>query len=187
MTKLCARGKAAAKRKFKVYPSAYANAYASKICAGKAKDPSGVKRKDWGPKKMMIGGFGIFSKKKNDKEEAKKSTQEENANKKKKRLEELKKEIGAKEGVSVRPYNPKDKKQKKITDRQNPISEYDPKTKKLKYTAVNTGGSMKIKKVIKGLKKASKLHAGQAKTLSTIKLSRGGGAAIKGTNFKGIF
>ena len=27
MTKLCARGKAAAKRKFKVYPSAYANAY----------------------------------------------------------------------------------------------------------------------------------------------------------------
>ena len=36
MTKLCPRGKAAAKRKFKVYPSAYANAYASKICAGKA-------------------------------------------------------------------------------------------------------------------------------------------------------
>ena len=51
MTKLCARGKAAAKRKFKVYPSAYANAYASRICAGKIKDPSGVKRKDFkGPK-----------------------------------------------------------------------------------------------------------------------------------------
>ena len=51
MTKLCARGKAAAKRKFKVYPSAYANSYASKICAGKIKDPSGVKRKDFkGPK-----------------------------------------------------------------------------------------------------------------------------------------
>ena len=45
MTKLCPRGKAAAKRKFDVYPSAYANAYASKICAGKIKDPSGVKRK----------------------------------------------------------------------------------------------------------------------------------------------
>ena len=44
MTKLCPRGKAAAKRKFKVYPSAYANAYASKICAGKIKDPSGVRR-----------------------------------------------------------------------------------------------------------------------------------------------
>lgn len=51
MTKLCPRGKAAAKRKFRVYPSAYANAYASKICAGKIKDPSGVKRKDFkGPK-----------------------------------------------------------------------------------------------------------------------------------------
>ena len=59
MTKLCARGKAAAKRKFRVYPSAYANAYASKICAGKIKDPSGLKRKDFkGPKPAgkKIGG-----------------------------------------------------------------------------------------------------------------------------------
>tara|TARA_R100000781_G_scaffold33049_1_gene24024 strand:+ start:1718 stop:2425 length:708 start_codon:yes stop_codon:yes gene_type:complete len=56
MTKLCPRGKAAAKRKFKVYPSAYANAYASKICAGKIKDPSGVKRKDFkGPKPAKKG------------------------------------------------------------------------------------------------------------------------------------
>lgn len=56
MTKLCPRGKAAAKRKFRVYPSAYANAYASKICAGKIKDPSGVKRKDFrGPKPMAQG------------------------------------------------------------------------------------------------------------------------------------
>jgi hypothetical protein len=58
MTKLCPRGKAAAKRKFKVYPSAYANAYASKICAGKIKDPSGVKRKDFkGPKPAKEGMF----------------------------------------------------------------------------------------------------------------------------------
>ena len=58
MTKLCPRGKAAAKRKFKVYPSAYANAYASKICAGKIKDPSGVKRKDFkGPKPARNGKF----------------------------------------------------------------------------------------------------------------------------------
>ena len=58
MTKLCPRGKAAAKRKFKVYPSAYANAYASKICAGKIKDPSGVKRKDFkGPKPAVVGAF----------------------------------------------------------------------------------------------------------------------------------
>ena len=58
MTKLCPRGKAAAKRKFAVYPSAYANAYASKICAGKIKDPSGKKRKDFrGPKpKKAMGG-----------------------------------------------------------------------------------------------------------------------------------
>ena len=57
MTKLCPRGKAAAKRKFKIYPSAYANAYASKICAGKIKDPSGTKRKDWGPKKANEGTY----------------------------------------------------------------------------------------------------------------------------------
>jgi len=58
MTKLCPRGKAAAKRKFSVYPSAYANAYASKICAGKIKDPSGVKRKDFkGRKKAAAGGL----------------------------------------------------------------------------------------------------------------------------------
>ena len=58
MTKLCPRGKAAAKRKFKVYPSAYANAYASKICAGKIKDPSGAKRKDFkGPKPAAKGAM----------------------------------------------------------------------------------------------------------------------------------
>jgi len=64
MTKLCSRGKAAAKRKFKVYPSAYANAYASKICAGKIKDPSGKKRKDWGPKKANKGLHAEVEKKK---------------------------------------------------------------------------------------------------------------------------
>ena len=58
MTKLCPRGKAAAKRKFKVYPSAYANAYASKICAGKIKDPSGVKRKDFRGSKAKGGRIG---------------------------------------------------------------------------------------------------------------------------------
>ena len=49
MGKLCARGKAAAKRKFKVYPSAYANMAASKYCkdpnyAKKAKGKSGKKK-----------------------------------------------------------------------------------------------------------------------------------------------
>mgnify|MGYP003138969643 CR=1 FL=1 len=44
MAKLCAKGKAAAKRKFKVYPSAYANMYASGVCSGRIK-PSKKKKK----------------------------------------------------------------------------------------------------------------------------------------------
>jgi len=40
--KLCAKGKAAAKRKFDVYPSAYANMYASAVCSGKV-TPGGKK------------------------------------------------------------------------------------------------------------------------------------------------
>jgi hypothetical protein len=44
MAKLCAKGKAAAKRKFKVYPSAYAIMYGSAVCSGKIK-PGGKKKK----------------------------------------------------------------------------------------------------------------------------------------------
>ena len=44
MGKLCARGKAAAKRKFKVYPSAYANAYAVRVCKGNIKGPDGKRK-----------------------------------------------------------------------------------------------------------------------------------------------
>ena len=40
---LCARGKAAAKSKFAVYPSAYANMYASAVCSGKV-TPGGKKK-----------------------------------------------------------------------------------------------------------------------------------------------
>lgn len=43
-TKLCARGKAAAKAKFKVYPSAYANGYAVSVCKGKIAGLDGNKR-----------------------------------------------------------------------------------------------------------------------------------------------
>ena len=46
MAKLCAKGKAAAKRKFKVYPSAYANMYAGSICSGKTVE--GGKKADGG-------------------------------------------------------------------------------------------------------------------------------------------
>ena len=52
---------------------------------------------------------------------------------------------------------------------------------------VSARNKQKINKVVKGLTKASKTHAGQAKTLKSLKLSRGGGAAIRGTNFKGVF
>ena len=45
MAKLCPAGKAAAKKKFKVYPSAYANIWASKYCKGKV-----------GRNKMNTGG-----------------------------------------------------------------------------------------------------------------------------------
>jgi len=43
-------------------------------------------------------------------------------------------------------------------------------------SGMKAGGPVKakLKKVIGGLKKASKLHAGQAKTLSTIKMKEGG-------------
>ena len=164
MTKLCPRGKAAAKRKFKVYPSAYANAYASKICAGKAKDPSGVKRKDWGPKKAKKGKMMIMIAIGKPKK-ANKGLHAESKKKKK-----------------AIPGDP-DERRDYIRKIQNPISEYDKKGK-LKYTAANKG---KIMQVANKLEKASKAHAGQAKTLKSLKLSRGGGAAIRGTNFKGVF
>ena len=43
-TKLCSRGKAAAKAKFDVYPSAYANGYGIQDCKGKIKGLDGKKR-----------------------------------------------------------------------------------------------------------------------------------------------
>ena len=52
MAKLCPKGKAAAKRKFDVYPAAYANMYASAVCSGKVK-PGGKKKK----KKKNTGGM----------------------------------------------------------------------------------------------------------------------------------
>ena len=103
MTKLCPRGKAAAKRKFRVYPSAYANAYASKICAGKIKDPSGVKRKDFkGRKPAFIGGLM----KKKDDPKAKEAVQKRKLGErikkqkqdKKEALDKLKKELNMKAG-----------------------------------------------------------------------------------------
>jgi len=61
VAKLCARGKAAAKRKFDVYPSAYANMYASSVCSGKT-TPGGKKKK-----KMANGGEVSVSQKRKKK------------------------------------------------------------------------------------------------------------------------
>jgi hypothetical protein len=43
-TKLCSRGIAAAKAKFEVYPSAYANGYAVQVCKGDMPGTDGKKR-----------------------------------------------------------------------------------------------------------------------------------------------
>jgi hypothetical protein len=53
MSKLCARGKAAAKAKYKVYPSAYANGYAVQVCKGKQPGSDGKKKASsgWSKKK----------------------------------------------------------------------------------------------------------------------------------------
>ena len=101
MTKLCPRGKAAAKRKFKVYPSAYANAYASKICAGKIKDPSGVKRKDFrGPKPAATGGI-MKNDKKNKQQADPAKLIKKRKDSKKEALERMKKELGMRKGAMM--------------------------------------------------------------------------------------
>ena len=137
MTKLCPRGKAAAKRKFKVYPSAYANAYASKICAGKIKDPSGVKRKDFkGPKPAAKGAM-----------------------------------MKAKKGKAIMiviGVGKKKPKKKMMGGVARTAGAQSAMGRLQKAGMMNTGGDAKIKKVIKGLNKASKLHAGQAKSLGTL-------------------
>jgi hypothetical protein len=43
-TKLCARGKTAAKAKYKIFPSAFANGYAVQVCQGKKPGLDGKKR-----------------------------------------------------------------------------------------------------------------------------------------------
>ena len=54
--------------------------------------------------------------------------------------------------------------------------------KKKKPIAMNHGGiaKKKVDGVVKGLKKASKLHAKQAKTLKTLKFSKGGKTKSRG-------
>jgi hypothetical protein len=130
MTKLCPRGKAAAKRKFKVYPSAYANAYASKICAGKIKDPSGVKRKDFrGPKPSKAMGGRIY------KAEGGVSLQER-ATERKKLIEKSK---PAREKIGVTRPGPQPKTKTKVDPRI-----HQRKKPKMKGSAIE--GNMKMMK-----------------------------------------
>ena len=105
MTKLCERGKKAAKAKFKVYPSAYANAYASKICAGKIKDPSGVKRKDFKGPKPASAKEGMMTE--IEIERAQRETFKRNQRREQNRLMEayekkLRKNQGSRTGTTVR-------------------------------------------------------------------------------------
>jgi hypothetical protein len=174
MTKLCARGKAAAKRKFKVYPSAYANAYASKICAGKAKDPSGLKRKDWGPKKASEGAEIKVNKVIKGLKKASKTHAAQ--------AKTLQTVVKASDGISV----------EKLKIEAQKIIDNFPKEKKYNYK--------KPKKKPYNLTKPTGL--GRAMTLDTttnisgaaVPLQkmcggevRGSGAANRGTKFKGVF
>jgi len=176
MTKLCPRGKAAAKRKFKVYPSAYANAYASKICAGKAKDPSGVRRKDWGPKKMKRGG-GVDTTTSPSVEELARAlagkdkvTDADRARAKNRLMpgRSTPQAITSRKSIKDFMENRKKMKEKRGADRKVKANLREIVARK------KDGGEIKINKVIKGLKKASKLHAAQAKTLETVKKADGG-------------
>ena len=59
---LYARVKAEAKRKFKVYPSAYANMYASGVCSGKIKPGGRKKAMGGGMIRPMYGSGGSVAK-----------------------------------------------------------------------------------------------------------------------------
>ena len=181
MTKLCARGKSAAKRKFKVYPSAYANAYASKICAGKAKDPSGLKRKDFrGPKPAgkKIGGEAkgkinevIGGLKKASKLHAAQA----------KTLETVK----AKEGLSIEVLR---KESQKIIDNFPKEKKYNyKKPKKKPYKIVEPDRAMSIDTTTSQYGDSAKGRKPIFTELNCGGMARGTGAAIKGKGFKGIF
>lgn len=168
-------------------------------------------------KGYMSGGFGIFSKKKAQADEPDKK--ESNESKKKKRLEELKKEIGMKDGGISRKEEGRKRKPKsgipslpgKPKKRQGPPSkdrkdldktknqpksdfgvEYDrdgpsrPGKNIIGY-AVKKGGLIGGQKKLDA-NKDGKISGDDFKILRGKKNKmKGGGIAIKGTNFKGVF
>ena len=149
--------------------------------------------------KMMSGGFGIFSKKKAKADEPDKK--ESNEVKKKKRLEELKKEIdGMKEGGRAR----KPIKVKKIAIGIGKAKDY-PGIKKI--IEMNKKGKKRFAEggMIPKTPKQKKFAAlaeprdkityadkiagatGKSKKMKQGGMARGGGAAIRGNNFKGVY
>tara|TARA_R100001440_G_scaffold13633_3_gene23543 strand:+ start:8070 stop:8675 length:606 start_codon:yes stop_codon:yes gene_type:complete len=194
MTKLCPRGKAAAKRKFSIYPSAYANAYASKICAGKIKDPSGKKRKDWGPKKA---NQGLMVEKKESLGEANEGLSVNTtagSQSGKGRLEKSGLDMDAVRKIANKFKKMKKQSSQKINKPQFQHESDLPRAMRIdtttsaygnagkgrkvpEFAKYNTGGDAKIKKVIKGLNKASALHKAQAKSLQTVVGKSVGGMA----------
>ena len=183
MTKLCPRGKAAAKRKFAVYPSAYANAYASKICAGKIKDPSGVKRKDFkGPKPaakgaMMTAGsqsaMGRLQKARmmNKGGGADTGTMGERKSKIGVAINRLQRRL-KRDRSRLTQSDMERAKRVQMKNKGGLTSELNNPAK-----GYNKGGDAKIKKVISGLHKASALHKSQAKSLQTVVGKSVGGMA----------
>ena len=171
-----------------------------KVKAARARDEAKVK-------KLMGGGMaGLFGKRKNveagepNKKQKDKDRLKENVTKKQKRLEELKKELGmARGGIRRKPKKPM--LPPTGTDPTRPKPKLPPYLKQIKegkkgmkkggmkkadgimiiMEKKKKGGEAKIKKVIGGLKKASKLHAGQAKMLSTIVKKAAGGITGKTT------
>ena len=149
--------------------------------------------------KMMSGGFGIFSKKKAKADEPDKK--ESNETKKKKRLKELQKEIdGMRQGGSAK----KPIKVKKIAIGVGKAKDYPgirkiiemnkkgkkrfaeggmiPKTPKQKKFAALAEPRDKITyadKIAGATGKSKKMKQGG--------MARGGGAAIRGNNFKGVY
>ena len=173
MTKLCARGKAAAKRKFKVYPSAYANAYASKICAGKAKDPSGLRRKDFkGPKPAgkKIGGETKINKVITGLKKASKLHAAQ--------AKSLQSVIKAKSGISVEELKSE---AQKVIDNFPKEKKYNyKKPKKKPYSIAEPSESMKVDTT-------TSAYGDAGKGRKVPEFTRGGGAAIRGMGFKGVF
>jgi len=173
-------------------------------------------------KGYMSGGFGIFSKKKAQADEPDKK--ESNESKKKKRLEELKKEIGMKDGgisrreegrrrrpkmgipslpgkpkpppfIGVPPKKKKDRRDLDKTKNQPKSDfgvEYDrdgPSRpgKNITGYAVKKGGLIGGQKKLDA-NKDGKISGDDFKILrGKQNKMKGGGIAIKGTNFKGVY